>query len=639
MIKLILFFLLWGGVAWKRADSGRNAQTFSFIFLFLFFTLFVRLLFLLFYPAVFSGLNATALLQGFSLGLRFDFSMLALWGGACLFLINLPIVHLTYRRSVIGLSVAVLMCYVWLLVADLVYFQYVQRHIGPDIFNFFLSVSTVIKVALISYWWICIGIGILFAAGLYFSQRYISSERPLKRGKWQYEILFFACLGFFVWFADRGYFFTNSQFSPRQAYLNHIVQGHFALNGVFNIIYQLMPRYYIPNAKNWNTHPSLSELSEEESLDISKKLLGSSRGEWTGTRYPLQREQKQFSNPSHKKNLIIFALESLDFNSVDAVSGSHVGATPNLDALMRQGQIFDRFFACTDGSSLVGIGAIMSGICWVSGMPYFGHGLEQINQNGLGSLFAQNGYKAVFVRACGDKEMYIGPLARLMGFETYDKEQIKKRSGKNAVYDGEALEVLAEQFKNSSQPFVGFFFSTATHEPFELWSPQKEAAHIAPQFEKQPYLRALAYTDKQIGKFIRFLQDNDLYKDTAFIIVGDHHRREVSASAQERYHVPFAVVAPGVLKPKHSDTIAGQTDILPTLVDLFHLQTPYTAMGKSLLDDTAKDWTFVTQAGEDFAFITPKGFIPSRQPHEKHRDMVALNKAVRTALKNNVWAP
>jgi phosphoglycerol transferase MdoB-like AlkP superfamily enzyme len=161
---------------------------------------------------------------------------------------------------------------------------------------------------------------------------------------------------------------------------------------------------------------------------------------------------------------------------------------------------------------------------------------------------------------------------------------------------------------------------------------------IEHQFEKQPYLRMLAYTDAQIGKFIQFLKENGLYEDTAFVILGDHPLRGVSITSKEqRYHVPFALVAPGVLEPNRIHTVAGQADILPTLVDLFHIRAPYSAMGKSLLAAPDKDWTFVSQSGRDFAFVTDKGFVPVDQPDEKHRDMVALNKAVYTVLKNNTW--
>ena len=185
-MKLILFFLLWTWAFWKRADVVRTKQTIFFMACFLLLPFLIRLLFLVCYGNAFAELNAMSLVQGFWIGLRFDFSMLALLGGLCLVLINLPIANLKYRRCVAALSVSVLGFYALVLVADLVYFRYVWRHVGADIFNFFLSVRLVIEVALRSYGWICAVIGVLFAGAIYLSQRYISREKTLCRGPWLY---------------------------------------------------------------------------------------------------------------------------------------------------------------------------------------------------------------------------------------------------------------------------------------------------------------------------------------------------------------------------------------------------------------------------------------------------------------------
>ena len=640
-MKILLFFLMWWWVMWKRADSVRNKQTLFFMLCFLLLPQLVRLLFFVFYPDTFFALDIESILKGFWLSFRFDFSMLALLGGICLLFINLPITNLKYRRCVILLSVFIFDIYALLLIADLVYFKYIRRHIGPDIFNFFLSVPLVLKVAWISYGWICLGIAMLFAVGIYYSQRYISREQPIRPGKTIYEALSLVMLGTFLWFSDTGLFFSNNLLTPRQSYTDNLIQGHLTMNGVFDISYHLMPGHYTHFQTSWQNSPLLHELNEEESLDITKQLLASAGEKWSNPAYPLQRIRTQFTKHKKKKNLIIFVLESLDYGSVDGIAGTHYGATPHLDALLRQGQIFDRFFACTDSTSLAGIGATMSGLCPVSGLPYFSRGLEETTQNGLGKLLAESGnYETVFVRACQDKMMYIGPMARLMGFETYGSEWMEKEKRKPSVYDADALEVLAQKFKNSTKPFAGFFFSTATHEPLGALVPSKLDARIEQQFAKNPYLRALAYTDSAIGQFLDFLKENGLYEDTAFVILGDHQFREKKKTTiWDTYHVPFAIVAPGVLEPGRIHTVAGQTDILPTLVDLFHISAPYSAMGKSLLEDTTKDWTFVSYEGNYFGFMTTNEFIPyNNKDTAMHRDMIALNRAVYTALKNNVWA-
>ena len=639
-MRFIIWFLFGSWVAWKRADKVRNRQTLFFLLAFLLFPQVIRFLFVIFYPEHFSALSLQEIIAAGYRGVTFDFSIAALVAGPGLLLLNLPIVNNLYRKSVVVFCTLTFEVYALVLVADLVYFSYVQRHIGPDIFDFFFAIPLVLDLAIKSYFWVCAGLIIVFVGGLYCAWKYAGRTQRISRGPWFYELFFLVLLFFFLWFGEKGYLFSEKPMSPRQAYMENVTKGHLMLNGAFNISYYLMPAHYFTFAQTRGTdHPSLKELSEEDSLKIAQELLKSPNEKWKNDDFPLERERKVFSLPGQKQNLVVFALESFDFDSLDVLSGNHTGATPHLDSLISQGQVFDHFFSCGDSTSLMGIGASMSGLCWISGMPYFGRGLEQTTQNGLGRLFTQAGYEAVFVRACKDTMSYIGPLARLMGFSTLGEQEIAERTGKRSVHDAEALKVLAEEFKNSKKPFFGFFFSTATHEPFSSWGPKTVDEHIEKQFPKDSYLRALAYTDGEIGKFLQYLKDNHLYENTVFVVLGDHPPRGKHTSSRDKYHVPLALVAPGLLSPKKVHTVAGQADLLPTLVDLFHLSTPYSAMGKSLLEDTQKDWTFVAMGGEDFAFITPQSFIgSSNKENELHQKIVGLNKAVYTVLKNNHWA-
>ena len=639
-MRIFIWILICCWVAWKRADKVRNRQTLFFLLALLLLPQLIRLLFVVCYPENFTPLGVTGFLQAGWKGFPFDLSMASLVGGVSLLLLNLPIVNNIYRKSVIVFCTLTVEIYSLILVADLVYFSYVERHVSSEIFDFFLSIPLVWDVALKSYTWICLGLVVLFAAGIYAAFWYASRTKAVRRGPWFYELFFLVLLGGFLWFGERGYFFANKPLAPHQIYVDGLSRGNLILNGAFNISYHLMPQHYLVSTQTLEKpHPSLQELSDAESFKIARELLQSSCEKWQGPDFPLQRVRTKFSVAKQKRNLIVFALESADLNAIDALSGRHDGATPNLDSLIRQGQVFDHFFSCGDGLSLIGIGSSMSGLCWVGGAPWFGRGLEQTTQNGLGHLFTRAGYDAVFVRACVDAMSFIGPVARLMGFRTLGDKEIEERTGKSSVHDAEALEVLAEEFKNSEKPFFGFFFSTATHEPFESWVPKKMDERIEKKFPEISYLRALAYTDDNIGKFLQFLKDNQLYEDTAFVILGDHPPRGREFKHSEKYHVPFVLVVPGVLEPKKVHTIAGQPDVLPTLVDLFHLSSPYSAMGKSLLEDSNKDWAFVTLWGEDFAFITPQSVIRSSQKESaSHQKMVGLNKAVYTVLKNNHWA-
>ncbi len=638
MYKLGLFLLFWSWAAWKRGDWVRSKQTLFILGMFLGIPLVIRILLLICYPSLFSSLQLSDIGLGIRQGFVGDLSMLALWGGGSLLLVNFPISSVSYRKWIGVFTIFIWDCYVWILLADLIYFRYIGRHTGPDIFNFFLSATLVLKTAFYSYKWVPILGTIWFAGSFYVAWKYMQREKQLHRGSVFYEVFCIGIIIFFIYFSERGYFFSKDPLVPQQTYVAGRAQGHFALNGVFSMVYNLMPAHYIRSTKNKLSHPSLNELSEEKSLSLAQQLVISSNEQVPDPKFPLQRVRHKFTYPQTKKHLIILAFESLDYRQIDFWAGTNYGATPHLDSLLKQGQLFDYFYSCSENSSLLGVGTVMSGLCWVSGIPYFSRGLEQTNQRGLGQLFTSAGYRSVFVRACEDSTMYIGPLSRLMGYDSFGRERIKKEYGKKQVYDAEALEVLADQFKKSKQPFSGFFFSTATHEPFDLWTPKELNPVIEKKFKNDPYLRALAYTDEAVGQFLRTLQENGLYEDTVFILVGDHPQREINHAGQEKYHVPFALIAPGIIPAKRSQTIGGQADVLPTIIDLFHISEPYAALGTSLLEDTSKEWAYVTQEeGNDFSFITPLGLIPENQPSSYHQQMVGLNTAAYTILHKNAW--
>ncbi len=637
MIYTICFFLIWGYITFKRGDSTRLRMTLLFVLLFLGLSQLARIFLYFLYPAIFDTVTWTQLLISMGRGVVYDFSMLCLVGGPVLILLNLPLRSRVYQRIVAVLAIVVLEVYSFLWIADIVYFKYVQKHIGSAIFDFFLSVPLIVKTAIYSYWPVLLVAGVCMSAGIYGAYVYACRLTPVRKGPILYEGLFLFLLGFFLWFGERGYFFCFQAISTQWAYTQQIEQGHLTLNGVFSVVYSLNPSRYILSAKAHHTHPSLQEIGNEESQQVTQELL-IMPGEQPDPQYPFQRTRTRFTYAKAPKNIIILALESLDARYIDALSGTQYGATPHLDKLVRQGLSFNRFYSCTDGSSLVGIGALMSGVCKVAGFPYYSRGLEQVNQRGLGDVLRQAGYETVFVRACEDGSMYIGPISRLLGFDSYGTERIRKEYGASAVYDADALHVLAEKMKQSSQPFAGFFFSTATHEPLGMLQPKHFSAELEQKFQGEPYLLALSYTDWSIGQFLDTLHQEGLDKDTVFIVVGDHIRRERPVKGGERFHVPFILAAPGIISAGQTEVVAGQTDVLPTIVDLLHISVPYAAMGKSVLADPHKTWTFVNLSEDDFGFVTPDGLVRADSKSDVHRAMIALNKAVYLALKNNRWA-
>lgn len=563
-------------------------------------------------------------------------------------LLNLPGMRQSRQKFLLGAAFFFVGMVAFCLLGDLFYFRLVGRHTGANIWNLMTSFSLVWFVAWKEYKW-ALACAMLWTAGLVWAGIKIAgkSGEP-RRGPWFWEKVCIVLLGWTLCGAWHGF---AAAVSPRRVYSQGLEYGHLVQNGVFSMLYALSPSWYVPNAKLRRGHVSLGWMSSEEAAGLTAELLRESRQETSAAEnFPFLRRRTEFNADARGRNLVVLALESLEASRVDALAGTSYGASPNLDKLIRRGVSFDNFYACGTDSSLEGIGALMTGVCRLSGTNYFGKGMEDSSVSRLGKLFKDNGYNTFFVRASQDDWMFIGPLARLTGFQTTDDKDLQKRFQKKEVWDADALAFLAEQIKTSDKPFFGFFFSLSTHEPQGSFLPRHFDAETEGKFPERSYLRSLAYTDWAVGRFITELEKAGLFENTVFVIVGDHRLRGAAGadSAAERYRIPLVITAPGALPPGRVARVGGQSSVLPTLVDLFHLPGAYSAMGNSLLDDSAPQFAFVSvQDGEHFGLITSRGVVfddeklfSKRQLNSPalRRQAAALNKAVYEALVKGCWS-
>lgn len=636
-----------GAVAfYKRRDSVRLRNTLFLTGVFLLVCAAARVCLLASNFQVFSSLSFLQIAGAFLNGLLVDAPVFALFCGPFLLLLNLPCTYLRWQKCVLGTAFLFVGLALFALAGDIVYFHMVGRHTGADILNLVTSFSLVWLVVWKEYKWALALLAAVVAALAWMGVRLAGKSGRPRRGPWVWEA---CCLLFLAWTLCGAWRGFSDKLPVRRAYYQGLERGHLTQNGIFSMLYAVKPTWYVPYASVLSGHATFDEIPFADAVTETSSLLLVSKQEHTpDASYPFFRERVEFNADARGRNLIIFALESLDGTQVDALAGTSYGATPNLDGLIRAGVSFDNFYACSMASSLDGIGTLMTGVCHLGGANYFGQGMENLSVSRLGTLFTRAGYRSVFVRSTQDGWMFIGPLARLSGFETEDENGLKRRFGKKEAADEDSLMFLLEEMKKSDKPFFGFFFSLATHEPLGSFFPEKEVPESVQKFPPQSYLRALAYTDWAIGRFLAELKKSGLYENTVFVIVGDHLPRGTDrGSLREQYKVPFVISAPGVLKPGRRTEISGQADVLPTLVDLFRLSSPYAAMGNSLLDASRPEFAFVSFMGgdhfggivrdalvlEDASFF-PEGktrFAPVR------RRTVALNRAVYDLLFAGRW--
>ncbi len=123
------------------------------------------------------------------------------------------------------------------------------------------------------------------------------------------------------------------------------------------------------------------------------------------------------------------------------------------------------------------------------------------------------------------------------------------------------------------------------HTPYDPPSPFKE------KHPRQPYRGEVEYLDQELGKFFRFLKEEDLYDQCLLILAADHG--EGLGEHNENAHgffiyettvrVPLIIRAPFRFPVQHLKNIVELIDLAPTILEAVDVPVPDSYQGQSLL--------------------------------------------------------
>lgn len=163
--------------------------------------------------------------------------------------------------------------------------------------------------------------------------------------------------------------------------------------------------------------------------------------------------------------------------------------------------------------------------------------------------------------------------------------------GNNFIYAAQLLDRIAAKKKP-------FFFSTLTISNHAPWQIPKD---FKPNYSKNIADRAAHYADASLRTFFDLVSKKPYFKNTIFIILGDHGMHQESNDFPlplSLHHVPCLIYAPSLLSyEKPHSGFAQQEDIKPTLLALLGIEykDPY-PFGINLLTHTRNYATFCSDA-------------------------------------------
>ncbi|MDX8129831.1 LTA synthase family protein [Methylomonas sp. OY6] len=228
------------------------------------------------------------------------------------------------------------------------------------------------------------------------------------------------------------------------------------------------------------------------------------------------------TQPVDTKNIIILMVESLSAYQSRYFSGIH-DWTPNLDAIASQHQAFKNFYAngfiTEDGevALLTGLQPLYPPSSYTDDGGTSFYSFYNIKDS-LPNILKKHGYKTEFLTTADLEFGNTGVWAKSVGFdyiEGHDQPEYEKwerfhfeAAPDEALY----LRVLDRIEKNKRNNFLLFIKTVSSHHPY-----------INPETKEKSESAAITYTDKQIGRFYRELQNKGFFKNGLLIIVGDHH--------------------------------------------------------------------------------------------------------------------
>jgi arylsulfatase A-like enzyme/Flp pilus assembly protein TadD len=274
--------------------------------------------------------------------------------------------------------------------------------------------------------------------------------------------------------------------------------------------------------------------------------------------------------------------------------GNKLGLTPNLDAVARQGVVFEKAFSQAPLTPVSHATIFTGTYPQFHTVTDFGHPLPSLLPS-VPEILQKSGYRtAAFIGS-----LILDPKAQMApgfdrGFDFFDAGFHPKQGPNESRYEtverrgGDVIaHTIAWLNKKTQAPFFIWVHLYDPHAPYDP----------PPPYDKRfqdPYDGEVAYSDACLGKLFQYLRQRGLY-DRSLIVMMSDHGESLGAHGEsmhgiflydETIHVPLLFKLPGsLLAGKRVTTRVRLLDVAPTLLSMLSLPLPPTFQGESLVPE------------------------------------------------------
>ena len=284
-------------------------------------------------------------------------------------------------------------------------------------------------------------------------------------------------------------------------------------------------------------------------------------------------------------NIVFLAIEGLGraFSGPNAYLGSF---TPFLDELAGKSLYFENFLS-SQGRTFASLPSILGSL------PFGDQGFNSFGSRmpkhlTLLSILKRSGYRTRFF--CGTRLDFDHQgdfleqqdIDLMVGIGDYDASYYRLPGSDWGYADKEILrKALLTERDDSRRPYVDYVQTISTHpryavpgqeEYLRLFEDRMRELHFS-EAEKANHRQyreiysTILYTDAALRSYFEEQAKLPGYRNTIFIITGDHRLAEIPPSTRiDRYHVPLIIFSPRLSRPARIQSISSHLDIAPTLL-------------------------------------------------------------------------
>lgn len=335
-----------------------------------------------------------------------------------------------------------------------------------------------------------------------------------------------------------------------------------------------------------------AEAVSEIGQTVSEKALdGKKSFNYLNPEYPFLRSEDthdvlgNFFNIDslNRPNIVFIQVEGLGraFSGKNAYLRSF---TPYLDQLANKGLYWENFLA-TQGRTFASLASVLGSL------PFADKGYNDLGDNmpkhySLLNILNKNGYTSSYYAGF---EMQFDNMGLYMKNSGVDQIVSAVDFGKEfteASSWGYSDKDLMKKFfyheaVKSSQPFVSYIETMSMHTPYIVPNQAAYTTMFNSRMEELGFnntkresynqykdiYSSILYTDQSIRYFFDEYAKLPSFKNTIFIITGDHRLPEIPMSSKiDRYHVPLIIYSPMLKRRASFKSVSSHLDITPSLL-------------------------------------------------------------------------